>query len=425
MDRGKGKAGGMGSVAGWAHDGRRFAHLLAERFFRHGGVRSAAALTYTTLLSLVPLMTVVLAVFSAFPAADRFSVAVQDFLFANFVPTAGEVLQRYLQEFADKASRLSGAGFVFLIVVALMLMRTIDSALNGIWEVRETRSTVNQFVVYWAILSLGPLFIGASLFATSYLVSLPLFTEVTGASGARLLGLAPLFASTLAFSLVYLLVPNRRVPVRHALAGGILAAVLFEVAKRGFAWYLTTFSTYQAIYGALAAIPIFLVWIYLSWIVVLLGAEFTHALGIFAREERALPRERLGLGDAVAVLARLAEAHERGEPLSLRELAGSRTDWPEYRLDDLLRDLHSLRLVLRTSDGRWALARALDRVELRELVRDPRFGLPVPGRPDWPRDPALAEVLRAADASLGEVLAVPLSAIAGGRSGADAVRKGD
>jgi membrane protein len=422
MNQGKARADGMGRVAEWPRDAWRFARLLAERFFRHGGVRSAAALTYTTLLSLVPLMTVVLAVFSAFPAADRFSVMVQDFLFANFVPTAGEVLQRYLQEFAAKASRLSGAGFVFLIVVALMLMRTIDSALNGIWEVRERRSNLNQFVVYWAILSLGPLFIGASLFATSYLVSLPLFSEVTGASGGRLLGLAPLFASTLAFSLIYLLVPNRRVPARHALAGGILAAVLFEIAKHGFAWYLTTFPTYEAIYGALAAIPIFLVWIYLSWIVVLLGAEFTHALGIFDREGRTLPRERLGLGDAVAVLGRLAEAHGRGESLSLRELARSRPDWPEYRLDDLLRDLRALRLVLRTSEGRWALARDLDRVELGELVRDPRFGLPAPGRADWPREAALAEVLTAADARLAEVLEVPLSAVTG-RPDARAVRK--
>jgi membrane protein len=387
----------------------RFGRLLAERFVEHGGLRSAAALTYTTLLSLVPLMTVALAIFAAFPAADRFSAAVQDFLFANFVPTAGEVLQQYLQEFADKASRLTGAGFAFLIVVALMLMRTIDAALNAIWEVREPRSPLNQFVIYWAILSLGPLLIGLSLFATSYLVSLPLFSEVTGGSGRKLLELAPILASTLGFSLVYWLVPNRRVPPSHALAGGILAGVLFEVAKRGFAWYLTNFPTYEAIYGALATIPIFLVWLYLTWIVALLGAEFTHTLGIFRRGYRAGSGRRLGLVDAVQLLGLLWEGYQRGEPRSLRRLAAHRRDWPEYRLDDLLRDLQAMRLVLRTADGRWALARDLRDVDLRELARSPKFNLPVPEHPGWPAGGRLAEVLGAADTRLGEVLAVPLA----------------
>ncbi|MEJ2575865.1 MAG: virulence factor BrkB family protein [Gammaproteobacteria bacterium] len=386
----------------------RFLRLLADRFDRHGGASSAAALTYTTLLSLVPLMTVALAIFSAFPAADRVTGMVQDFVFAHFVPSSVAALQEHLQGFATKAARLSGAGFAVLIVVALMLMRTIDVALNAIWEVRERRSPLNQFVVYWAILSLGPLFVAASLLATSYLVSLPFVSEVTGGLGERLLRVAPLLASTLGFSLVYLLVPNRRVPLRHALAGGVLAAVLFEIAKSGFAWYLTAFPTYEAIYGALAAIPIFLVWLYLSWLVVLLGAEFTHVLGIFERDAPAAPREQLELADAVRVLRLLWQAQQRGSAIALRDLAAA-GPWPEYRLEDLLRDLQAMHLVLRTSAGRWALARDLRQVELRELVRSPRFGLPVPGRPGKPDDARLAELLAAADERLSEVLRVPVA----------------
>ena len=140
-----------------------FVTLVAERFLRHEAPHNAAALTYTSLLSLVPLMTVTLAVFSAFPVADRVYGLIQDFLFQNFVPTSGELLQQHLSEFSAKASRLTGAGAAFLVVVALLMMATIDRALNIIWEVRAQRSFASKFLIYWAVLSLGPILIGASV----------------------------------------------------------------------------------------------------------------------------------------------------------------------------------------------------------------------------------------------------------------------
>ena len=286
-----------------------FYMLLRQGFLRHGGLQSAAALTYTTLLSLVPLMTVALAAFSAFPIADRVSLQVQDFLFANFVPASGEILQSYLQEFSDKASRLTGAGSAFLVVIALALMASVDRALNVIWEVRRTRRRINVFVVYWAVLSLGPLLIGASMLATSYLISLPVVSEAAASEvGLKLLKLTPIATSALGFTLIYMLVPNRRVVLRHAALGGLLAALLFELAKRGFGWYLTNFATYEAVYGALATIPIFLVWIYLSWLVLLLGAEFTRTLAVFRRGGEGHGGLPLGFSDAVRVLGLLWEA---------------------------------------------------------------------------------------------------------------------
>ncbi len=213
---------------------------------RHEAPQNAAALTYTTLLSLVPLMTVMLAVLSAFPVADRVNEIIQDFVFKNFVPTSGELLQQYLLEFSAKASSLTGTGAVFLVIVALMMMATIDRALNVIWEVQAKRSFASKFLIYWAVLSFGPVLIGASVLVTSYLVSLPILSEAASSGmGRSLLGLTPVSASALAFTMMYAVVPNRRVRMGHALIGGIFAAVLFEMAKRGFAFYITQFPTYR------------------------------------------------------------------------------------------------------------------------------------------------------------------------------------
>ena len=390
---------------------RGFLVLVAERFSRHEGAQNAAALTYTTLLSLVPLMTVTLAVFSAFPVADRVFEVVQDFVFNNFVPASGEMLQEHLAEFSAKASRLTGLGAVSLLVVALLMMANIDRALNAIWEVRRRRGFATQFMVYWAVLSLGPILIGASVLVTSYIVSLPILSEAASTGfGRSLLGLTPVAASALAFTMVYLVVPNRRVRLAHGLIGGVVAAILFEVAKRGFGLYITQFPTYQAIYGALASIPIFLVWLYLSWIVVLLGAELTHCLGIYRWSSHDQARCQTGMGDAVAVLLALDEAAAQGMAPTTVELASRRQRWMEPQLDDLLAELKQLHWVHMTRDGGWALARRLDDATLLDLYGSRRFDLPREKDPDWPVDRRLAEPLQRANTDLAESLNVPLAA---------------
>jgi membrane protein len=403
---------------------RGFLVLLAQRFHRHEGPQNAAALTYTTLLSLVPLMTVSLAVFSAFPVADRVYGLIQDFVFENFVPTSGELLQQYLNEFAAKASRLTGTGAAFLVVVALLMMANIDRALNAIWEVRSKRRFASKFLIYWAVLSLGPVLIGASVLVTSYAISLPLVSEAASTGvGRNMLGLTPVLASAVAFTMLYTVVPNRRVRMAHALVGGVFAAVLFEGAKRGFAFYITQFPTYEAIYGALASIPIFLVWLYLSWIVVLLGAEVTHCLSIYRWRAPDQRRCETGMGDAVAVLLALDEAAARGAAPSTAELAGHQRRWLEPQLEDLLTELKTLHWVHMTREGGWALARRLSDATLMELYASRVFDLPRPGDPDWPADGRLAEVLTAANEGLGRALEVPLAAFRLHR--AEAVAIGD
>jgi membrane protein len=386
-----------------------FGALVTERFGRHQAMQNAAGLTYTSLLSLVPLMTVTLAIFSAFPVADRVYEMVQDFVFQNFVPTFGEQLQQYLAEFSSKARRLTGAGAAFLVVVALMMMASIDRALNAIWEVRSERTFASKFLIYWAVLSLGPLLIGASLLVTSYAVSLPIVSEAASSGlGRKLLSLTPVVASMVAFSMMYLVVPNRRVRFAHAVVGGLFAAVLFEGAKRAFGFYITQFPTYEAIYGALAMIPIFLVWLYMSWIIVLLGAEVTHCLSIFRWGKHNQRHSRIGMGDAIDVLLALDEAAARGDAPTTVELAARRKRWLDPEIDDLLNRLRGLHWVHTTRDGGWVLAMRLADLTLNDILASRAFELPRRGDPDWPSDAALAEVMEQANRRVEETLARPL-----------------
>ncbi|MGM0481537.1 MAG: virulence factor BrkB family protein [Pseudomonadota bacterium] len=265
----------------------RNAVLHMGRFLRYFGQRSAADqinvtaghLTYVTLLSLVPLIVVMFTIFSAFPVFEEFQRNIEEALFANLLPTSSEQLKQYIDEFVANASRMTAVGVGFLFVVAIFLISAIDSALNNIWRDTSKRRITVSLAIYWMILTLGPVLIGGGLAATSYLVSLTQFAEEY-VSGVRSFALwfIPVVTSFFAFLLLYQLVPNRTVRFRYAAFGAIIAAIMFEVSKQLFSLYITYFPTYQAIYGALATVPLLIVWIYLSWNIVLMGAELTVSL---------------------------------------------------------------------------------------------------------------------------------------------------
>lgn len=360
----------------------QFFKLVLHNLNRDAVIQNSAALTYTTLLSLVPLMTVMLALFSVFPASEKVAVEIEGFIFQNFVPAAGEAVHGHLQNFSQKAARLSGVGFGFLVVVALLLMANIDKAFNTIWHVQRKRHPIGTFMVYWAILSLGPILIVISVAVTSYLVSIPLLNqaETVVELKTRLLSAMPVLISALAFTLLYTVVPNRSVSLKHALTGGVLAALLFEAAKRGFALYVTHFPTYEAIYGAMAVVPIFLIWIYLSWLVTLFGAEFTYCLGIFRDDWHEKQNQRGGeFLLALHLLKWLNGAQEEGRALATQELADLESGVPEEHAERMLDALHQARFVLKTEDKAWALARDLRTVKLIDLYRAVPLVLPDPG----------------------------------------------
>ncbi|WP_216628467.1 virulence factor BrkB family protein [Pseudoalteromonas caenipelagi] len=240
---------------------------------------NAGYLAYVTLLSLVPLIAVGVAIFSAFPGFEETRLAIENFIFNNFVPTSTDSIKSHISAFTGNANQMTAVGIGFLAGIALLLIRNVDAALNRIWRVEKKRPLMISFAIYWMVLTLGPVLLGASIGVTSYIVSLVSFADqgIPGFSGF-LLKLLPYAISMVGFIMLYTLVPNTRVSFRAAVPGALFAAMLFELSKKGFAAYISHFPSYEVIYGALATVPILFVWVYLSWIVVLLGAEFTVCL---------------------------------------------------------------------------------------------------------------------------------------------------
>jgi len=359
----------------------------------------------------------VLASLSAFPAFHALATQVATYVFDNFVPALSTPVREHLAQFTEKAAGLRTAGIIALIFTVLAMMETIDSALNGIWGIRSRRSRIAKFLVYWAVLTLGPLLVGAGLLATSYLVSLPLVSRVESSLGVKdyLLAWAPLVLSWAAFSLLYTLVPNRRVPLRFSLFGGLIAGVLFEVAKRGFAFYVTHFPTHEAIYGAFASIPVFLIWVYLSWLVILLGAEITYCMETFSTVALRSPAGATGrLRNAVRVLGHLWYAQQHGSVMTEAALLAAEPAMGYARLDRTLERLSDARWVQRSHTGDWLLSRDLAEVSVEDLCRavgGVGIALQEPLRPvdDWDRN--LEGLLQAHQACVERVLGRPVKVL--------------
>ncbi len=256
-----------------------FLDVFWHRFNQNKLTQAAGYLTYSTTLAIVPLVMVVFSVFSAFPMFNETTGALKEFIFTNFAPAASDVVGGYIDEFVNNSKQMSAVGIISLILVALLLINSIDRTLNDIWNAKN-RSTVFSFAVYWTILTLGPIFIGASIAISSYITSIKVFNEgISLPFGLQLLSFVPFFLTWLSFTLIYTLVPNVKVRMQHAAAGALVGAVFFTLGKKAFAWYIATFPSYQLIYGVMATLPLTLLWIQLSWIFVLLGAQLTAVLG--------------------------------------------------------------------------------------------------------------------------------------------------
>ena len=267
----------------------KYLRYLFKRFKEDRIIVYSGYLSFVTLLSIVPLLAVIFSVFSLFPVFQDWRGEVESFVFKNFVPTLGESIQGYLIRFVENATNMTSLGLVALFLVALLLISSIDHTLNHIWRVRKNRRQLVSFSIYWVVLTLGPVLIGISLLTTSYLFSLTGFEDNTLLAVRKLfIAFLPYLGSFSSFLLIYLLVPHTRVHFWSALSGAMIAAILFELSKSAFALYFTHFPVYKEIYGALAIIPLLFVWVFISWIVILVGAQVAASLDGFLDEERTL-----------------------------------------------------------------------------------------------------------------------------------------
>ncbi len=294
---------------------RNLIRFARRRLYEERLPQVAGSLTFTTVLALVPILTIALAIFTTFPLFNNFRTALEAYFIKSLMPKAiaGTILG-YLNGFASKATRLSAVGAVALMVTAVATMAMIDRTFNQIWRVKKARPLAQRILVYWAIVTLGPLLIGGSISISSYL-----FMPTDGLFGTvPLLGVLvytsiSILLTTGAYTLLYVAIPNRSVNWEDAASGGLLAAIVFEISKRLFAVFIAKFPTYTMIYGALAAIPIFLVWIYLSWLITLMGAVVVAALPVIKYERWwHVPGPGGEFIDAIALLKVLYQARAYG-----------------------------------------------------------------------------------------------------------------
>ena len=369
---------------------RRLARHAWKHFSEDRCFEEAASLGYTSLFALVPLMAVIFGVVAAFPVFSEWSDRLSRFIFSNFLPAASEQVETYLNTFLDSVTSLTLPGTVFLILTALLLMFRIEVAFNRIWRVDRSRTVMNRVVMYWAVLTLGPVLIGGAVALSAQNIFRPL--GLVGLASPALHHSGVFLLLWMMFALMFVLVPNRPVRIGHALIGALLSAILFEIAKAGFVAYVSN-ANYAVIYGALATIPIFLLWLYLIWTVILFGASLSASLTTFADSEKELIvwPEKLDFQLVFRLVGHLWVAQRAGEKRSDTELMALEPHANSRQVQHLLRQMEEAKIVGRAGEENWVLLRDLEDLSLADLYGSGSHHLPkvdmepVPVESEWDR----------------------------------------
>ncbi|MBY5989544.1 YihY family inner membrane protein [Roseovarius atlanticus] len=376
-----------------------FLYYTMRRFVSDGLGQAAGALTYSTLLALVPLLVIAFAVLSGFPAFDPVKIRMQEMFFGILIPEVGSDVRTYISDFTSNASDLTVAGIIALPVTAVLLLSTIEATLNQVWRVSRPRPLVVRLLTFWAVLTMGPLLIGASFTLTTDMMR-PLQDWARDAGYIPAVQLRAdwprkvlaLVNTTIVFTLLYCVVPAVQVRIRNAVIGGAFAAVAFQVLQWGFNTFVTSSSTYSTVYGAVAIFPIFLLWVYSSWTVIILGALLAASFPDWWRRRDALSGEELSPAEtlevAVALLAALARKAPEGKSLPPDDLAEA---VPVLARDSVLQALLDANYIVETEDAKLCLARDLHRVSVAELAHD--IGLTLGGVRDLSGRPSLSQVI--------------------------------
>jgi membrane protein len=354
----------------------RFVVLVYRRFTEERCFQLCGSLTFTTMLALVPLITIMATVMTAFPVFDSVVETLKAYVAANLVPTgSSRLITVYVQQFAENAARLTALGIVLLGVTAIMLMLTIDRAFNTIWRVKRPRSLIQRVLIYWSVLTIGPMLIGGSLSLTSWLVRQSMGLGVQAPELlVAILKLGPLLMTSVAFGFLYRTVPNRQVTVLDAVVGGIIAAFAFEAMKSGFGRFVANFASYKLVYGTFASLPILLMWIYLSWVVIVFAAAITAVLPYW-RSGGVLVKQAPGAQfvSTMEILRMLYRAYLDGYVLNLNQLHRAlKLSWEEA--ETILEKLEAAGWVAKLQGNGWVLARDAGSIPIKEIFRLFVFG---------------------------------------------------
>ena len=356
-----------------------FFRFLWQRFLDDRLFEAAGALSYTTVFALVPLSMVVFGVLSAFPVFDKWSDQLSDYIFSNFVPSSARAVESYLRQFSQNTGQLTTVGVIALVISLLITLTSVETTFNRIWRVKTARPKFGRFLVYWTVLTLGALVATASLALSTRFFAMEVFQTASGRALENfMLSLAPMSIELVAFAAIYRVVPHRTIQWRHALAGAFLAVVLIELVKWVIGLYLGNLGSYQKIYGPLAFVPIFLLWIYFGWVSILLGASFASSMSAFRYQPAAM---RLPIGYEIygllRMLGRFDEARCRGKGLHSDEIQRMEPMMTDALVQQMLAQLDEIDLLARAESGEWILARDLDDLTLAELYEACHLRIPI------------------------------------------------
>ncbi len=349
---------------------QRLVRLIAARFSQDRCAQMAASLTFTTLLALVPMVTIALTLSSVFPLFADFTEAIKKFAAVNMLPeTGGKLVAFHLQQFAESAGRLGALSVVFLGITAVLMMLALDQALNTIWRVSRPRPLMQRVLIYWLVLTLGPLLVGGSLSLTTWAVAISVgYAAPISGIGLAALKVTPILLTAPAFTFLFRVVPNRYVPMRHAIIGGVVSALAFESMNSFFALYLAHFTGFKLASGVFTAVPVFLLWVYLSSIAVLLGAVVASSLSHWRSTDRQQPDPMSQLYYALCMLRMMDRGLRSGTVQTLPVFCEKLHVGFDY-LEQILAKLSRANLVSKLAGQGWSMVRSPELVKLGELHR--------------------------------------------------------
>jgi len=357
-----------------------FISYVGVRFNTDRCLRMAAGLSYTSLLAIVPLTAIAFSMLAAFPVFEGVRENLQEAMFSNLLPQTAEATRDYFNQFVRNTTTLSAVGIVALALTAILLLGTIEADMNTIFRVIRARAMIPRLLVFWALLTLGPLLLGASFSLSTYIFAATQWVgiDTAGGVGGFFITLLPTTMIIVMLTTFYVIIPNRNISLPAGLIGGVTAGILFTLLRKVFGWYIITFPTYQNIYGALSVVPIFLIWMYVSWLIVLMGAVLTASTNEWQSAGGKPMASNVSSGArlvaAMQILGVLYDAGKEGTGAVRRNAILRSTGGGGEAIDSILYQLRNARFVERTSANRWILARNPEATKVAEVYNVLRLG---------------------------------------------------